>query len=92
MTYIEITEALREAEREPQQTTKKKKFGFRLVFLSDPTPETEPEPENKTRNPTRIFSCPSKTCRVRLGFQVNRVLAQWHFLLFDKREKTTTRE
>ena len=46
MTYTKITEALREAEREPQQTTKKKKFGFRLVFLSDLTPK--PEPENKT--------------------------------------------
>ena len=70
MTYTEITEALREAEREPQQTTEqgliqKKKSGSDQYFylIRRPT-RYQPEPKNKTRNLTRIFSDPPKTCRV----------------------------
>ena len=52
---------LREAEREPQQSKvwfKRKNQVQTSIFI---WPDTRPEPENKTRNPTQIFSNPPKT-------------------------------
>lgn len=66
---------LREAERDQRRTFfKETKIGFRLrVFI---WPENRPEPDNKTRNLTRIFLDPPKTYRIRssrVGFRVGQV-------------------